>query len=251
MDAFPRALFDALAPVTIVCGHYGVGKTNFAVNLACDLAHMGKRVTMVDLDVVNPYFRATEQRSYLEAAGVSIIAPVFAERGSSLDAPSLRGSIVPAMENARKDAVGDTYVIVDAGGDDAGVTALGRFAAAIRAGGYAMLYVVNRMRNQTHEAGEAFRILCEIECASRLEATAIVDNTHLKNETTSAILASSSGFCRALCAASGLPLAGKTIPASASHEDAINEAVFSAFYGDGFENDIFYPVESIVKSPWE
>ena len=44
----------ASAPVIVVCGHYGVGKTNFAINLALDAAADGHDVTLADLDVVNP-----------------------------------------------------------------------------------------------------------------------------------------------------------------------------------------------------
>ena len=62
----PERLLNALEPVTVVVGHYGAGKTNFSVNLAIDLADAGSRVTLIDLDVVNPYFRATEQRALLE-----------------------------------------------------------------------------------------------------------------------------------------------------------------------------------------
>ena len=66
-----------LAPVTVVTGHYGVGKTNFALNLALDAAAAGRRATLADMDVVNPYFRSNEYRDLLEGAGVRLIAPVF------------------------------------------------------------------------------------------------------------------------------------------------------------------------------
>ena len=54
-----------LAPVVIVCGHYGVGKTNFSLNVAMDLAAAGKDVCLVDLDVVNPYFRSSDYTAML------------------------------------------------------------------------------------------------------------------------------------------------------------------------------------------
>lgn len=80
-----------LEPVVVVTGHYGVGKTNFSLNLAMDAAAAGYRVTLADMDVVNPYFRSNEYRDLLEAAGVRLIAPVFGHVGTSLDVPSVTG----------------------------------------------------------------------------------------------------------------------------------------------------------------
>ena len=118
------------APVVVVCGHYGVGKTNFALNLAHDARAAGCAVTLVDLDVVNPYFRSSDYAKELAACGVRVIAPVFAALGTSLDVPSLTGAIVPAIEEAqqaiRTDASAEfpsRMVIIDAGGDDAGASA--------------------------------------------------------------------------------------------------------------------------------
>ena len=94
------SLVDSV-PVVVVTGHYGVGKTNFSLNLALDAAAAGREVTLIDLDVVNPYFRSSEYREMMEAAGIRLIAPVFAERGSNLDVPSLTGAIVPAIQMAQ------------------------------------------------------------------------------------------------------------------------------------------------------
>lgn len=49
--------------INIITGHYGSGKTNVSVNMALDLAEKGEKVTVVDLDIVNPYFRTAVSRS--------------------------------------------------------------------------------------------------------------------------------------------------------------------------------------------
>ena len=49
-----------LGKIIAVTGHYGSGKTNLAVNLAVDFAKEGERVTIIDLDIVNPYFRTAD-----------------------------------------------------------------------------------------------------------------------------------------------------------------------------------------------
>ena len=251
MQALPKKLADALAPVNIICGHYGVGKTNFSVNLAIDLAQSGFQVTLCDLDIVNPYFRATEQRDVLQNAGVNLVAPVFAERGSSLDAPSLRGTIATAVERAYADSAGKTYVIIDAGGDDVGATALGRFARDIAKGRYSMLYVLNYMRNLTQEPEEAVRIMREIEFASHLNVTGLVDNTHLKQETTFEVLESSVAFVEDVSNLTNLPLVCKIAPCK-SDNGSLN--VFGDTIPIRFANefkDLLYAVDVVVKNPWE
>ena len=63
--------------VTVICGHYGCGKTNLTLNLALEAAAKGEKVTVADLDIVNPYFRSSEYGGLLEEHGVRLIAPVF------------------------------------------------------------------------------------------------------------------------------------------------------------------------------
>ena len=47
--------------IKIVIGHYGSGKTEFSVNYALKLKSLGEKVALVDLDVVNLYFRSREK----------------------------------------------------------------------------------------------------------------------------------------------------------------------------------------------
>ena len=137
--------------ITVICGHYGCGKTNLTLNLALQAASCGQKVTVVDMDIVNPYFRSSEYRGLLEEKGVRLIAPVFA--GTTLDTPTLPPEIASIFE---PDA---GAILIDAGGDDAGVTALGGLHRRLEEAGYDMLYVINRYRalSQTPEEAAAFR----------------------------------------------------------------------------------------------
>ena len=65
----------AIAPLTVITGHYGVGKTNLAINLALDLARGYDEVMVVDLDIVNPYFRSSDYTDELESHGVRFGGP--------------------------------------------------------------------------------------------------------------------------------------------------------------------------------
>ena len=65
-------LWRASHRLTAVAGHFGSGKTEFAVNLALSLAADGLPATLADLDVVDPYFRSRERADLLEQAGVHL-----------------------------------------------------------------------------------------------------------------------------------------------------------------------------------
>ena len=74
--------------ITVITGHYGSGKTNLSVNLAVKAAQEGKKVTVVDLDLVNPYFRTADFREMFADMGIKLIAPDFAN--SSISNSSLK-----------------------------------------------------------------------------------------------------------------------------------------------------------------
>ncbi|NBI31344.1 ParA family protein [Enterorhabdus sp. P55] len=242
------AVLASLAPVTVIVGHYGVGKTNLALNLAIDAARAGYEVVLADLDVVNPYFRSSEYRGALEAAGARLVAPVFSEAGTSLDVPSLTGGVAAAIAEAYARAGEPSArpfrLIIDVGGDDAGATALGRFSAAIAAGPHALWYVVNPYRSLTPGAAEALAVLGEVEVKARLRATALVANAHLKADTDAAVVARALPAAGEAACAAGLPLAFATAPKRLARQelDELSAQVPGAFV---------YPVEVVVRTPWE
>ena len=212
---------------TIITGHYGCGKTNLSLNIALDLASRGEKVSLVDLDIVNPYFRSSDYRETVEKAGVRLIAPGYA--GSTLDSPALPAEIYSIFET-------DGYVIIDVGGDDVGATALGRFSAKIREKDYDMLYVINKYRPITSEAEGAAELLGEIEFSSHLKAKAIVNNSHLMNLTTEETVRSALPYAEESSKKLGLPVRFTTAP----------EALAPAL------KDVkdLYPIKTIVKTVW-
>ena len=185
--------------IIIVCGHYGSGKTTFALSFAKKLAK-SDTVTLVDLDIVNPYFRSSDHTADLETFGVRVIAPAFA--GTTLDTPALSPKIQGAIDMARENG----YLIIDAGGDDAGCVALGCYAQRIKEIGYDMLYVVNERREAVAEVEGAVEILREIETASKLKATGIVGNTHLCSRTTPEVIEKGAKLAQEVANAVSLPL---------------------------------------------
>ncbi len=224
-----------IARFTVVTGHYGSGKTNLALNLARDLRSRFALVTLVDLDVVNPYFRSSDYAPLLDRLGVRLVSPRFA--GTTVDVPSLSAGVYAAIES-------EGAVVFDAGGDDVGATALGRFAKRIEGVEHEMLYVVNRYRNLTATPAEAAALLREIEAASHLRATGVANNSHLREETTMRTVLDSEDFARETAGLLGLPLVCTTVPLRLS-------AGLSEVPGGPAYVENAYPVEVYVRFPWE
>ncbi len=157
----------------IVTGHFGCGKTNFAVNLAMQRASAGNDVTIVDLDTVNPYFRTKDADELMKKCGIHVIAPVFAN--TNVDIPSIPSevySVFPRLKN------GGTCIF-DVGGDSLGAAALGFFNKEITDFGYEMVYVFNMYRPITEAPDGALDIMHQIESRSRLSCTCCVNNSNL------------------------------------------------------------------------
>ena len=178
----------------IVAGHYGTGKTNVAVSLA--LAHKNDGAVLVDLDTVNPYFRAADSVQELNAAGVRTIIPEYAN--SNVDIPTLPPEITSVFFS-------DETAIFDAGGDD-GASALGVCERDIKARGYEMLYVINMYRPLTADPDDAVSLMREIEAYSRLNFTGIVNNSNLGAETTREAVEASLPYAARVSEICGLPV---------------------------------------------
>ncbi|MFZ2537538.1 MAG: P-loop NTPase [Oscillospiraceae bacterium] len=214
-----------LKRISIITGHYGSGKTNIAVNMALDIKKSGKDVTIVDLDIVNPYFRTADFKQMLEEHGIKVITPTFAN--TNMDIPSLPASVNAVFNDA------DNYVIIDVGGDDAGGIALGRYANVIKQSDYDLFYVINERRFLTKDASEAVELLSEIEAVTRVKATKIINNTNLGEKTTLDTVVHSFDFAKKVSEETKLPVAFHCI------KEDLDKKKYD-----------FYPVTIFVKTIW-
>lgn len=161
--------------INIITGHYGSGKTEFAINLALKKMSEGKKVTICDLDIVNPYFRTSDVKNFLSQKGINVIASEFAS--SNVDIPVLPGEILSVFADSRTEAV------LDVGGDEDGAVALGGFFNYIKNREYRMFFVINTLRPMTANEDDILELAKKIEETSRLKITDIVNNTNLANLT--------------------------------------------------------------------
>ena len=160
----------------IVIGAYGSGKSEYSINLAREFSQQGEKVTLVDLDVVNPYFRSRDVRDQFAKEGITVIAPEGEFKHADL--PMLSPRIMGAVQNF------DEAVILDVGGDPAGCRALARYVDNIKKRGYKMHLVINTKRPFTADANGITEMLEMLKFASKLEITEFICNTNLMEHTT-------------------------------------------------------------------
>ena len=190
--------------LTILCGHYGSGKTNVAVNLAYALKQQYERVMIADLDIVNPYFRTKDSSDDFAARGIGLICSEYAN--SNVDIPALP----PEMYAVTDDT--SLTVVLDIGGDDRGALALGRLAPKIlEENDYAMLMVINCYRPLTPDAPSTYEVMQEIEQACGIRFTGLINNSNLGAETTAQHVLDSVAYAREVEALTGVPLVLTTV----------------------------------------
>ena len=190
--------------LTILCGHYGSGKTNVAVNLALAIKESTERVTVADLDIVNPYFRTKDSTELFAEHGIDLICSAYAN--SNVDIPALPQEMYALTDDPSITAV------LDIGGDDRGALVLGRLAPAIlREGNYDMLLVINCYRPLTQDVASTMEVLHEIEAAGGIRFTGLINNSNLGAETTADDIRASLGYAEEVSRASGLPIVLTTV----------------------------------------
>ena len=185
--------------VNVFVGNYGSGKTELSVNAALLLRETYEDVALADADIVNPYFRASEQRALLEARGVRVFAPEYASTG--VDLPTLPPGVAAAIS-------GRARVVVDCGGDPAGATALGALQPYFETARAEteVYFVLNACRPLQRTAREAVEMARGIEAVCRLRVTGVINNTNMAGETEAAHLAAGQEIARKAARALGVPV---------------------------------------------
>lgn len=193
--------------VTLLCGHYGSGKTNIAVNMAIDLKKKTEKVLIADLDIVNPYFRTKDSIEEFDKAGIKLIGSAFAN--TNLDAPALPQEMYAIIHDP------SYHAIVDVGGDDVGAVALGRLSEAIaKENDYDMFLVVNCYRPLTKDVKSTIEVKEEIEIASRLKFTGIINGSNLASGTTAEAILDSVDYAKEVAENVKLPLVATAVEES-------------------------------------
>ena len=190
--------------VTVFAGHYGSGKTNIAVNYALEVAELGRKTAIADIDIVNPYFRTKDSEQVLKDAGIRLISSEYAN--TNVDTPALPADIYSVFADKGITA------IIDVGGDDRGALALGRYVPYMKQeNDYEMLYVINKYRYLTADARSAVEVMNEIETAAGVKFTGIVNNSNIGEETTADSVLKSVEYAEEVSQLTGLEIKMTTV----------------------------------------
>ena len=186
--------------VYVLIGNYGSGKTELALNFAFEAAKSG-RTELLDLDMVNTYFRLAEHGRMTSMKEIRLVSPNFACSG--IETLSLPAEVASAF------AMDWDTVIFDVGGDAAGSTALGRYHqdfAELEPDSLEVLNVINIRRPLAGTVERIIRLQEEMQRYSRLQITGMINNTNLAQMTGPAELRDGYEMIRQVSELTGVPV---------------------------------------------
>lgn len=224
---------EQMKKITVLFGNYGSGKTELSLNMALKAKEDFDKVTLVDLDIVNPYFRSSEHKEMLTQKGIRVVSPVYAN--TALDLPTLPPEIYTAF--------GGGYAVFDCGGDAVGAAALGSLKAHFNKhrDDTEILFVVNTNRPFQQSSDEIEDSIARIEKSSRLKADGLVLNSNLGKETTGDDLISGYKILKALSDKLTLPI--KMISGT-------QKAINSFKKSDIEYNGLFFTITPYMRPDW-
>ncbi|OPX85164.1 MAG: hypothetical protein A4E53_03630 [Pelotomaculum sp. PtaB.Bin104] len=158
-------------------GEYAGGKSENALNRALELARLGRKVILVDFDIVEPVYTLRPIQEELTALGVTVIAwktketQGLGEAGTTLK-PGARWALMHQ---------GD--IILDIGYGVGGARTLNLLEGAYTDPDLKVIAVINISRPMTATVEDIVEQVSEM---GRVDA--LLNNTHLSDETTAAVV---------------------------------------------------------------
>lgn len=224
--------------VIVLMGNYGSGKTELALNFALQAARTG-RTELIDLDMVNTYFRLSERGKLVQMNEIRLVSPNFACSG-------IETLSVPAEISSAFAMDWDT-VVFDVGGDPAGATALGRYNRdfmELEEGSLQVLNVVNIRRPMAGTAEKIIKLQEDMQRHSRLKITGMINNTNLAGMTGTQELRDGYGLLREVSEKTGIP-----VLYTSGRRELLDE-----FLKDGHDPQFIgtpFPIETYMQRDWD
>ena len=223
MISFAPVLPEGTRLFTVV-GHFGSGKTEFAVNLALALREERDEVALADLDVVDPYFRSRECEPLLVQRGIRLISSANTCRDADL--PSMPAEVNVLLDNPTLTGV------LDIGGDPSGARVLARYRRRIGENSA----VINANRPLSDTADKCIDYIRRIETACGMPVTALVNNTHCCHLTEVEDVLAGAEMAREVSEKTGIPILCHCAPRKIAADVPLAHV---------------FPMELFMKKPWE
>ena len=218
--------------IRIITGHYGSGKTEFAVNYVKKLREsVDGRVAIADLDIVNVYFRSREKKEELEEKGIQVIASNLDT--AVADVPAVSGAMTMPVINK------EYQYVVDLGGNDVVTLVLGRIKPLLDHAEADFFMVVNAYRPNTSTPEGIIEQMENLEYAAGLKVTGFINNTNLVRETTAECLLHGDEVLKEVTKRTGVPVKYVSYV-----KDVMTEEI-----PEGLSGELF-PMEFNMRKTW-
>ncbi|MFU8786698.1 MAG: hypothetical protein ACNA7U_05555 [Candidatus Izemoplasmataceae bacterium] len=182
--------------ITILTGHYGSGKSEIAVNLAIQ----NRLNYLVDLDIINPYFRSRSVRGLLEENDVTLVESTI-ENASGSDLPFISAKGSRPFVNKNLSAV------FDLGGTQHGAKVMMQFRDFIKnQEEIDYLVVINVFRPETMNETQIIEMIETLEATSQLKVTGFINNSNLMDDTDEAMIKKGERVLKKVSKALNLPI---------------------------------------------
>jgi energy-coupling factor transporter ATP-binding protein EcfA2 len=160
----------------VITGFYGSGKSEFSLNYAIALQEQtGERVNIVDLDIINPYFRTREKESFLKEKNIYILGNALKEKDNS-DLPQISADMFLPIHR-------DEYGIYDLGGTENGLKVIASLKSELEQVGYDLYVIVNVFRDETDDVSKITKYIKMVQLYG-YHVTGIINNSNLLEYTT-------------------------------------------------------------------
>lgn len=256
-------MFYPNSRIVVIVGHYGSGKSELAINLALlqsaimnqqqsiqdkvraegDISAARKSIYIVDLDIVNPYFRSREKADFLMSQNIGVISS--AEDFPAVDLPYMPGEIAKVFKDE------ETMAVIDAGGDPAGARVLARYAKDIKDSGAQVYMVINGNRPLTKEPGEIIKYMNDISGAANVRINGIINNTHLLGKTEPEDIYRGALVAKEVSDLTGVPMVGHAVEKSLIPQVEFRNAGIKTGGSDEVVIEPIIPIDIYLKKPWE
>jgi len=158
--------------ITFLTGYYGSGKSELTINLA-----LKEQVDyVVDLDIINPYFRTREKEELLKDNNIEVISSDL-DYKVHIDMPYISSRVFIPFRNNEKRA------IYDLGGNDVGAKLLRQFDD-YHEQEIDLYLVINVYRTETDSTEKIMQLINKIEGMGGFKVTGLINNSNLLKETT-------------------------------------------------------------------